>query len=282
MKHIMLSLLFTVPVMICLRAQSLTSTHTVPVATLEVGYYTTTALVFPAPIVNGDRGYKDLKAIQQSKVSNVLNLKAAVKNFVPTNLHVYTTDSKVYTFLVVYKDNPATTTYDIASFPYADKVRANPLLGDGSGLLSEPGLQKLITTIHNADPFLHKSANNDDAKVKLLTIHQVGDNLFFKFKLTNSSNLLYHLDFVRAYITDMQRGKRSSLQQRELIAAYQDSVMPFARNASVEFVIAVPKFTLTEGKRFHFEFFERNGGRNIKLDVKNRQLYKARRLQGHS
>jgi conjugative transposon TraN protein len=261
---------------------AVTTTQSIPVATLEVGYYTTTALVFPAAIVDGDKGYRDLLASPQSKVSNVLNLKAAVKYFVPTNLHVYTSDQKVYTFRVVYVDSPAVTTYDVATLPQADKVRANSQLSEAGGLLNENALQRVVTTIRNAKSFVRKSAANDDVWVQLQTIHQVGENLFFKFTIRNNAFLSYQLDFVRAYITDKQKGKRSSLQQRELIPAYQDSIPAFDNRSEVSFIIAIPRFSLTENKRFHFEFFERNGGRHVKLSVKNRQLYKAQVLPTHS
>lgn len=285
MKSVISSLLAAIAISTQVFAQpqpAVTTTKSIPVATLEVGYYTTTALVFPATIVDGDKGYRDLLASPQSKVSNVLNLKAAVKYFMPTNLHVYTSDQKVYTFRVVYVDSPAVTTYDIASLPQADKVRANPQLSEAGGLLNENALQRVVATVRNAKSFVRKSAANDDVWVQLQTIHQVGDNLFFKFTIRNNAFLSYQLDFVRAYITDKQQGKRSSLQQRELIPAYQDSIPAFDNRSEVSFIIAIPRFSLTENKRFHFEFFERNGGRHVKLSIRNRQLYQAQVLPTHS
>lgn len=38
------------------------------------------------------------------------------------------------------------------------------------------------------------------------------------------------------------------------------------------------QFTLSDGKEFRIELFEKNGGRNLFLEIKNRQLLGARNM----
>jgi hypothetical protein len=43
-------------------------------------------------------------------------------------------------------------------------------------------------------------------------------------------------------------------------------------------VIIVPKFTIPDKKEFLIELFEKNGGRHLTLQIKNKHLLKAKTL----
>src|SRR5438270_557447 len=61
---------------------------------LQVGYNTTTVLIFPAAVKPGDKGKGDADLIvrKQPGSENILKVKAGRKNFTPTSLHVITGD----------------------------------------------------------------------------------------------------------------------------------------------------------------------------------------------
>lgn len=90
--------------------------------------------------------------------------------------------------------------------------------------------------------------------------------------------LTYDLDFVRTYIQDEQKVKKSSFQENEIIPFYKDSLKTVLGRTKSELVIAFPKFTLSGNKRFRIELFEKNGGRNLILEIKNSQLLRTRNL----
>jgi len=63
-------------------------------------------------------------AQKQPGVENVLKVKAARKDFPPTNLHVFTADGRVYAFDVSYSPNPPQTTYDLTKLDSLKKTLA--------------------------------------------------------------------------------------------------------------------------------------------------------------
>src|SRR5690349_3336266 len=74
---------------------------------LEVAFSKTTHLVFPFSIISIDRGSASILARKAGGVENILKVKADQKGFEETSLSVITSDGKLYSFLVCYKDNPA-------------------------------------------------------------------------------------------------------------------------------------------------------------------------------
>ena len=75
---------------------------------LSVTYQMTTNIIFPYRIEKADIGSPDVIGHKPENLENVLLLKANRKNFVPTNLSVYTSDGKFYSFIVRYNPRPDT------------------------------------------------------------------------------------------------------------------------------------------------------------------------------
>ena len=98
MKHIIIAALF-ISLRIVVAAQSapidLPESTLIPHYRLSVAYNTTTVLVFPASVKPIDRGDRDILAVKQPGVENVVKVKASRKNFAPTNLLVFTSDGRI-------------------------------------------------------------------------------------------------------------------------------------------------------------------------------------------
>src|SRR5450631_2146099 len=117
MKNFILTLLVISLVNAATAQTSLTlpkSTYILPYR-LELGYDETTVLIFPASLKPGDKGKSDKEFIvqKQAGMDNVLKLKAGRKGFITSNLHVFTTDGKVYVFDVSYKEKPEQCSFDL-------------------------------------------------------------------------------------------------------------------------------------------------------------------------
>lgn len=246
---------------------------------LTVGYSTTTILIFPAPVKQADRGYKDLIAQKQPGMENVLKIKAARKDFIPTNLHVFTGDGRIYAFDVSYSPDPPQTTYDLSKLDSVGKQDGPPEIIEFSkkGLDNEQ-LAKSVEKVRQAKSVFSSSTRKYRMKLQLQTIYLSGNILLFGFEIANRSNLPYNIDFTRLYIRDKQKVKRSSLQQRDIIPLYKDTATSIAGNAAVKWVVAVPKFTIPDHRQLVLEVYEKNGGRYVTLEVTNRQLFKAKTL----
>jgi conjugative transposon TraN protein len=257
-------------------SNSLPNGATVTPYKLEIGYNFNTAIAFPGTIKDAYWGYKEINAQTVPQVQNVLLVKAAKENFSPTNLHVFTADGRVYSFNVFYSENPPQTTFDLRKINVAGDSAILGAVPFSNQSIYENELNDLMFKARTAKPFLRKHTAQFEMQLKLKSIFFYKDILLFSFSLTNTSNLDYNVDFTRLYIKDKKKTKHTSFQEREIVPVKEDSVQVVPGQSSVNFVLAVPKFTIPDNKEFYFEVFESNGGRNLSLRIKNRHLLKAK------
>lgn len=247
---------------------------------LEVGYNVTTELIFPARLVpSADRGSRDIIILQEKPIDNILKVKAAKKDFLPTNLHAYTTDGKVYVFRVTYKEYPVHTTYDLSKVQHENDSSAYAIAIVNSGIADPNLLKDLASNAKNEKAFFSRKNKRFEMKLQLRTIHVAKGNLLFGFKLINRSNLDFDVEFMRMYIRDRKQIKRSSIQEIELLPVYKDNIKKVAGTGKKRFIIIVPKFTIPDKKEFLVEVFEKDGGRHISLKIKNKHLLRAKAFE---
>ncbi len=258
-------------------AHDLPGYTTVIPSKLEVGYSVTTLIIFPMPLLPAaDKGNRDIIIQQEKWMANVLKIKAAKKDFKPTNLHVYTVDGNVYAFNVTYAEYPKSTTHDLHKLSL-NNCNTGPLMID-SKLAKESELMEKARQARNAQQFISKKTVRFDVELQLSSIHSTNDWLIFGFRLSNTSSLNYDIDFAKVYIQDKKQIKRSSIQEQEIKPLYLDRLTTVVGQNMDRFVIIVPKFTIPNKKVFKIELFEKNGGRHLKLRLTNRHLLKAKTL----
>lgn len=129
-------------------------------------------------------------------------------------------------------------------------------------------------------PARHRGPTDHNAQMtlKLTRIGLAGPVMFFNLRVTNHSDIDYNLDFVRLYVRDKQKMKRTSVQEREVLPIYDDSTSLIYGHSSVSKILALPTFTLAGGKEFIIEAYEKNGGRSLRIFVHNKTLLKATKL----
>ncbi len=251
----------------------------IPHYVLTVGYNTTTVLIFSAPVKPVDRGDRDILAQKQPGVENVLKLKAARKNFPATNLHVFTADGKIYAFDVFYTDSLAST-HDLTALNLSAPTQASaPVAILSNEPVNSGQMDRYVSAIKDL-PSLHHGPSDKSERMtfKLERVGLAGPLLLFRFHIANHSNLDYNLDFIRLYVRDRQKTKRTSVQEREITPVYEDTLAPIPGDSSITHVLAIPAFTLAGGKQFVIEAYEKNGGRNLTLYIKNKTLFRAKKL----
>ncbi len=98
-------------------------------------------------------------------------------------------------------------------------------------------------------------------------------------RLNNKSSIDYDIDFLRIYIRDKRRGKRTATQQNELkplfIAGNTRQVKAGNKNMVV---VALDKFTIPNAKYLAIEINEQNGGRHLFMKVGNSKIIRATAL----
>lgn len=218
----------------------------------------TTSLIFPFAIKHVDRGTRDVLVQQVKEADNILLVKAADKDFSETNLTVVTSDGSTYNFAVNFENKPLLFVYNLpvqssASLAtYANSILDNP------------------KTMHGI------SARKWDMLVSVSGIYIKENTLFYQLELDNQSPIDYDIDFLRFYIRDKKKSKRTGIQENELKPVYigGNTSQVKAQSKSVV-VVALEKFTIPDAKFLAIEMNERNGGRHLSMKVNNKNIIRA-------
>jgi conjugative transposon TraN protein len=218
----------------------------------------TTSLIFPFGIRHVDRGTRDVLVQQVKEAGNILLVKAAGKDFPETNLTVVTSDGSTYNFSVNYENNPLLFVYNLpvqssaSVATYANSVMDNP---------------KTMRGI---------AARKFDMLVSVSGIYIKENTIFYQLQLANQSPIDYDIDFIRFYIRDKKKSKRTAIQENELKPLYIAGNTSQVKANSTSFcVVALEKFTIPDAKFLAIQIMEKNGGRHLTMKVNNKKIMQA-------
>lgn len=243
---------------------------------IEVGFNKTSSIIFPAVIKSVDRGSRDILAQKAKGVGNVLQLKAGRENFTETNLTVITGDGILHQFTINYSGQPISLTLDISET--SDHQKTLPLIFQSE--MTETDMENYSSGIVQTKRTI-RFINLKKYKISLalLGIYIKDDVMFYRFKIRNQSNISYDIDFLKFYIRDKSKMKRTASQEIELKPIYvygNDKVVK--GKSETDIVYALEKFTIPESKHLDVEMFEHKGGRHFDMMVKNKTIVDARLL----
>ena len=250
---------------------------------LEVTFNKTSNLVFPASITSIDRGSTDIMVEKAVGVENILRVKAETKIFEETNLSVITNDGKLYSFLVSFNSNPPYLNVNV------DNIAATTMNGSqekengvtNAKMMSEAALktysEKAVLQSSNIHSVYDQSSR---MRLALTGFYVKGNTMFCRIEFENDSPINYDIEQLRFYIRDKKQSKRTAHQEIEIDPLYiRGDSSRILGNAKNILIIAVPKFTIPDGKYMAIEIIERNGGRHLNLKVKNRHVVHAKLLK---
>ena len=224
---------------------------------LQIATDKTISLIFPYPITHVDRGTKDVLVQPVQDAGNILLVKAASKDFPATNLSVVTDDGSVYSIAVSYGE---TTTW-IYRFPVQLKTSISTY---ANSILDNP---KTMIGIRAA---------SWDMIARVIGMYIKDDVIYYQLDLQNESPIDYDINFLRFYIRDKKKAKRTAIQEAEITPLYvagNTSIVKANNRNSI--VVALKKFTIPDAKYLAIEIGEKNGGRHLLLKVNNRKIIKA-------
>ncbi|MDB5277925.1 MAG: traN [Ferruginibacter sp.] len=226
--------------------------------TIQVTMDKTTSLIFPFSILHIDRGSRDVLVQPVKEAGNILLIKAATAEFIPTNISVVTSDGSVYSLPVVFTAEPAVTVYQLPA------QKSSSVETYAGGILDNP------ITIHGIKD------SRWDMLARVNGIYLKDDVMYYQLVLTNVSPVDYDIDLLRFYIRDKHNGRRTAVQENELKPLYlAGNTTQVKANGHSAIVAALQKFTIPDGKYLAVELMEKNGGRNLKMKVWNRKIMKA-------
>ena len=256
----------------------------IPPYALEVTFYKTVHIIFPAAIKYVDLGSADIIAGKADGSENVLRVKAALRDFSrETNLAVITEDGSYYTFNVKYADEPTKLNIEMKDFLHDGEAVNRPNnsqevylkeLGSESPLL----VRLIMKSIHKDDKRLvkHIGCKRFGIQYILKGIYTHNGLLYFHTELKNSSNVPFTVDFVSFKVVDRKVAKRTAIQEQVIVPlrAY-NYVTEVGGKSRERTVFTLPKFTLPDDKQLVVEINEQNGGRHQQFTVTNAELVRA-------
>ncbi|MBO9684445.1 MAG: conjugative transposon protein TraN, partial [Flavisolibacter sp.] len=261
MKKYILIVLFLLMVRFVTNAQTsgtALNVRTIQPYRISASYYMTSNLIFPYSIKSVDRGSAGLLVQKAKGLENILQLKAAEKNFTSTNLSVVTGDGKFYSFLVDYSEHSLVLNY---SFDKDTLNTGNILVADQE--ITEDQMQLQRQQVLNARPFLSKSTGEGQAAISLDGIYVTNSVLWFALRLNNSSFIEYKPEYVRFLIRDRKKSKRTAVQETELHSIYSSIDSAISNNTRGKIVLAFRPFTISREKNLIIQISEQGGGRTL-------------------
>jgi conjugative transposon TraN protein len=243
----------------------------IPSYSLSVTFQKTTNIIFPYRIEKADIGSGDVIGHEDQILPNVLFLKAGRKQFVPTNLSVYTSDGKFYSFIVRYAEEPDTLnlSFDMhqklkVGFP--DSVNEEKLDGDAVEIMAQSS-------------FMHKKASAEEMKAVLKGIYIKDGLLWFKIVVSNYSQIDYELEYIKFFIRETHSAGRTAIQETEITPIWRTPDKPVTGNGVSTYIFSFPAFTLSRQKKLVIQMNEKNGGRSLTRNIKSKTLLKSRVIQ---
>ena len=249
---------------------------------LEVTLNKTSNLVFPDAIASIDRGSQDIIVQKADGVENILRIKAVTKVFEETNLSVITKDGKLYSFIVGYNSNPPYLNINVSgNYINGPSASVSESMVPGTLLPQNEGtLRNFTNKALEAKPNIYGVwERNSKMYLELNGFYVNGNTMYCRLTIQNFSAIDYNIDQLRLYIRYKKISKRTASQETELMPLHVlGDTSVIAGRHSETITVAIPKFTIPDGKYLMGEIMEKSGGRNLSLRVKNRHVMRARVL----
>lgn len=238
---------------------------------VQLSYTKTTSIVFPYSVKSVDRGSQEVLVQKAKGVENILLLKAAKQDFTQTNLTVITADGKLYGFVLNFDEKCPTLNVVADSKALADKDIVFSSDSENSKEIEEYG--QLALSRKKRLSGMKETRFSIQLQVTGIFIHQ--DVMYLRTQISNNSRINYEVDQLRFFIEDQKKTKRTAFQEIEVIPLYATSIFSkISDHSEVSVVFAISKFTIPEKKNFTVQLIEKNGGRHIELNIKNRDFDK--------
>ncbi|MEC3881834.1 conjugative transposon protein TraN [Parapedobacter sp. 10938] len=254
-------------------------------ATIYVSTNKTTHLVFEHPVTYFDYGSSDI-GVQSTDQPNIIKLKAAKQSFPETNLTVMTGEDNFYSFIVKSSSNPDQLNYffkESQAVKFQRTIEESvPATATGETLTidqaSGPDFSELCDRIMEEVVRPTNIGLRKDKIILLLKhIFVAEDKLVLLVSAYNTGNLDYDIEFIKFFIRNKQRLRKTSIQEIELTPIFShlvpERIASSADNDSFCFVF--DQFTLSDDKELVLEIWERNGERNLQMEVPAKNILSA-------
>lgn len=251
-------------------------------------------LIFPAPIEKWRGGF-NTEIFVQEVYNNILYLQPLLE-FPASNLHVITTDGANYSINIRYADSITRTTYiysiEEATIPPLSS-QANPITPTSTPTLTIKEAETTVKILPNHEELtINKVLQEKDFIVnrsgvryqnlqfRIAAIYFHNDQLFFKCKVKNGSNIPYEFDYI-GFTLQTKKRRKTTTANTEIITpldTYYESTSVTA-GKEITCVFALKKFTIGDDNTLVISIVEKDGARNMSLNISDETLLLARNIQ---
>ena len=242
---------------------------------IAIGYNKTSNLIFPYAIKSVDRGSAAVLVQKAKGVENILQVKAAIQNFEQTNLSIVTSDGQFYSFLLDYSTQPPTL--NISFYRDSAKEKQDVFLTETP--VNDAALQELADKTQSEKAFLHQSINEQKIRLSLQSIYLGNGSMWYNLRLNNKSLIDYRPSYIRFFLQDKKRAKRTAVQETELHPEYAKPIQSIQGMQANDLVFGFTPFTIPRTQQLIIQVGEQNGGRSLMLRISHRTILKARKLR---
>lgn len=211
-----------------------------------------------------------------SEHSNLARIKA-VKTYEGESSITLVSGDKLYTISLLFGEAKETA-FQLDSFK---AMKAD--LYQGS-LMSKESLKKTCRYIlSQKKKHIRKSkSKNDGICLRLRNIYLLDDALFFELEINNKTNMAYDVEGFKWWIDDKKRLKATNTQEYQVHPKFQyEELKRIPAKSKAREVFILPKFTIADKRILRIELLEKalgNTGRKLSLELKNRDVLRAKRL----
>lgn len=232
------------------------------------------AMFFPGPIRQGITGSENFVFTYNRDAEQYLGLLQA-KPGKESNLLVISSNGSVFSYIVRYKEQLDQLNYFVSTSDtignekpvILEKLVKNTVLVEGK--YKRAYYEKICSYLVERKQRIGRlKKRKSDVVLRVENIVFDKEELYFVIHIENKSSLDYDLNYLNFGIETRQKGKRKSSQ-----TIYQEPVFRYGMTARIKeggtekLVYVLPKFSLGDDRRVILEMDEKNGGRNIKLQV---------------
>tara|TARA_R110000764_G_scaffold7502_1_gene26461 strand:- start:2247 stop:3071 length:825 start_codon:yes stop_codon:yes gene_type:complete len=250
-----------------------------PLDTIYANDTKNVALFFPQPIRQGITGADNFIFTYNRDKEQYFGLLQAQPGM-ESNLLVVNKNGAIFSYIVRYKRQLTKLNYFI---PISNSIgNERPIVNDSiKTKTSEKSIdtrayyyQKFCSYLINRKQRINRIKKQyEGIELSVENIVFDREELYFILQIENNSTLDYDLNFLNLSIETRQKGKRKSLQRLYQEPIYQQNLpSKIAEGKIIRFVYVMPKFSLSGDRRAVLELTERDGERNIKLNISHRYI----------
>jgi hypothetical protein len=240
-----------------------------------------TNLVFPMPVAAGVKVSRDVLVQRPKGVVNVIELKAVRANFKETNLSVYGKDGRLYSFVLHYVEDTTVLNYRVL---FDDESSEEGLLGERRIVMLQglpvdgATLDSDALALSSRPGFLHRSVSSGGVRLSLRGVYLRDSLLWLCLGLRNRTAIGFIPAYMRVFVKDARRIKRTASQEVEMLPVYPGLLEPVPGGGSRLLTIGLTPFVPGKGKKLVVELADAGGGRVLELEVKDVSKARIREL----